>query len=349
MPTQHRHCGRLPFFILSSTFLLVCFLCVVGCSVQRGTMLERRGQRFTTPEEALVAFKAAFHSGDPKQLVEVLGEEGRDIAVTGDDVADRAAMRRFARQLDIRAELVAYQSPEYKDEQWYKLRFGAEAWNMRFPLVDRGDGWYFAIHHGTEVAKEIRMTLNQLTAIYTLLEIFNAQKKYMSGDCDKDGVHQYARRILSTPGTCDGLYWEPTSELGASPLEQMVNSAKIDGYKVGAQRSRSYEGYVYKVLGQQGPKARGGAHSFFDGKNMTRGFAILAYPFEWNKSGAHSYLIETSARMYKKDMGFRTQAIAESMTTLNPDATWVLVDRREYGEAAENPFKPDPRPDSERE
>ncbi|RIL08673.1 MAG: hypothetical protein DCC75_08320 [Proteobacteria bacterium] len=314
--------------------LLLSFLCVLlaSCSAPKGTIKERRGEVFATEQQALEHFKSAFRSEDLNQLIPIFGEEGRDIILTGDPIADRAAMRRIARRLDDRAELIATEGHSFKGEQWYKLRFGKEGWNMRIPLVNSGDGWYWATYHAAEAAQDTRIAINELTTMHTLVELVAAERQYYSRDRDGDGVMEYAQRLISTSGKRDGLYWPTGSGQESSPLQRLVSEALKDGYTDESGRAQAYEGYIYRVLHGQGSSARGGQRSYLVGDNMTQGFAILATPREWNKSGANSFVIDMTGRMYKKDLGFRTTQIAKELSAHDPDPTWILVDRSYYGD-----------------
>ena len=67
----------------------------------------------------------------------------------------------------------------------------------------------------------------------------------------KTGVGTYARRLLSSPGKKDGLYWEtkpgePESPLGRCSPRPSRATAEGDGYY----------GYHYRLLYGQGPAAR---------------------------------------------------------------------------------------------
>jgi hypothetical protein len=48
---------------------------------------------------------------------------------------------------------------------------------------------------------------NELDTISVCLGYVEAQQEYAALDPDRTGVHQYAQRIISTPGKRDGLYW----------------------------------------------------------------------------------------------------------------------------------------------
>ena len=61
-------------------------------------------------------------------------------------------------------------------------------------------------------------------------------------------------------------------------------------------------------------------------RNMTGGFAILAYPAEYRNSGVMSFLINQDGVVIQKDLGKNTVAVAKTITELNPDDTWQLVE-----------------------
>lgn len=301
-------------------------LSLVGCaSGALKTDAALRGKKYETPEEALAAVKGAFRSEDPERLVEIFGEEGRDIIVSGDPVADKLAMRRASSRLEQRAELIPVKSAEHPNEQWYKLRFGREAWNMRIPLINRGQGWYFETLYAKKFAAETRREINEVKAVDTLVDLVAAQNRYQKQDYDGDGILEYAQRIISSPGAKDGLYWEAGGAEPVSPLDALAAKALNDGYGQ-AGVPRSYEGYVYKILPAQGKFARGGERSFLEQGNLTKGFAIVAYPLNWNVSGARTFVVGPNGTIYKKDVGFNSTELGSKMQEMNPDRTWVVVE-----------------------
>jgi hypothetical protein len=50
---------------------------------------------------------------------------------------------------------------------------------------------------------------------------------------------------------------------------------------------------------------------------MTGGFAILAYPAEYQNSGIMSFLVGTDGTVYEKDLGPMTDDTAVAMTEYN--------------------------------
>lgn len=58
---------------------------------------------------------------------------------------------------------------------------------------------------------------------------------------------------------------------------------------------------------------------------MTKGFALLAYPAEWNKSGVMTFLVGPDGVMYQKNLGPKTAEIAEKVREFEPDPSWAAV------------------------
>jgi hypothetical protein len=53
-------------------------------------------------------------------------------------------------------------SPEHANEQWYKVRFSIEGWDMRVPLVKRESTWVFV----TEYAQKIISSPGKRDGLY---------------------------------------------------------------------------------------------------------------------------------------------------------------------------------------
>ena len=101
------------------------------------------------------------------------------------------------------------------------------------------------------------------------------------------------------------------------------------GYRVGS--GEPYNGYYYKILTRQGPKAPGGAHDYIVDGKMIGGFALIAWPAEYGNSGITTFLINHDGVVYEKDLGKDTSKIASRTTAFNPDDTWkkAVIDTAE--------------------
>jgi hypothetical protein len=59
---------------------------------------------------------------------------------------------------------------------------------------------------------------------------------------------------------------------------------------------------------------------------MIGGFALVAYPAEYGNSGVMTFVVNYAGKVYQKDLGERTAAIAKRMTSFGPDQTWKKVE-----------------------
>ena len=273
-------------------------------------------QSFKTPEEAVEALATAAKAHDRKGVLAVLGADAADIVSSGDDVADRADRDRVIEAYDAKRQVVM----EGADKA--VLVLGNQDWPFPIPLVRKDGAWRFDTAAGREEILFRRIGRNELAAIQTILAFVDAQQEYAEKGIGGNGV--YAQRIVSRPGTKDGLYWPAQSGEDESPLGDLAASAAAEGYRAGQQRI-PYHGYYYKVLTRQGPNAPGGALDYVVRGKMIGGFALVAYPAQYGNSGVMTFLVNHQGTIYEKDLGEQTAGIASGMTAFNPDNTWQRV------------------------
>jgi hypothetical protein len=126
-------------------------------------------------------------------------------------------------------------------------------------------------------------------------------------DHDGDGVLEYAPRFRSSPARKDGLYWSPDLDGEISPFGPLAAQAQILGY--GAQFKEEpaaptpFHGYFFKILTRQGKAAPGGKYSYFINGNMIGGFALVAWPAEYDESGIMTFIVNQQARSIKRIWG----------------------------------------------
>jgi hypothetical protein len=101
--------------------------------------------------------------------------------------------------------------------------------------------------------------------------------------------------------------------------------AKGAGYTKSSEKPQPFNGYHFRVLTKQGEKAKGGAKDYIVDGNMTGGFAVLAYPAEYQNTGIMTFLIGTDGIVYQKDLGERTVDAAGAITEYNPLDGWEPV------------------------
>lgn len=269
-----------------------------------------------TPQAAMEAFVAAARSGDGDRMVAVLGPGSHPIVRSGDPVADQQALQAFLVAVE---ERVFYQ-PHGQNQ--VTVNVGFDNWPMPVPLIKTGNAWRFDAAAGVEEMLNRRIGRNELAALETLMALVEAQLDYSSQDFDQDEVVEYAARIVSSEGQRDGLYWPVDPEEDPSPLGPLLAQAQQEGY---SGQGGPYHGYFYRILTEQGPDARGGAYSYLANGHMVGGFAVVAWPAEYGRSGITTFLVNTNGLVWQKDLGPQTDPQCRAMTTYNPDQTWTRV------------------------
>ena len=282
-------------------------------------------QSFKTPEEAVEALATAAKAHDRKGVLAVLGSDAADIVSSGDEVADKSDRDRVIEAYDAKHQVVM----EGADKA--VLVLGNQDWPFPIPLVRKDGTWRFDTVAGREEILFRRIGRNELAAIQTILAFVDAQQEYAEKGIGGNGV--YAQRIVSRPGTKDGLYWPAQSGEEESPLGDLAASAAAEGYRAGQQRI-PYHGYYYKVLTRQGPSASGGALDYVVRGKMIGGFALVAYPAQYGNSGVMTFLVNHQGTIYEKDLGEQTAGIAPGMTAFNPDGTWQRVSEADQASSA---------------
>ena len=59
---------------------------------------------------------------------------------------------------------------------------------------------------------------------------------------------------------------------------------------------------------------------------MIAGYALVAYPAAWGKSGIKSFICGQNDKVYERDLGAGSTAIGAAMTRFDPDKNWSLVE-----------------------
>jgi hypothetical protein len=273
---------------------------------------------FNSPQEAIKAFIDAVKANDTKELLAILGPEGKDVISSGDEVADKEIRGRVAQKYDQKNKLV------WEGDKKVTLDMGTDDWPMPIPVVKQGDTWVFDTKAGKEEILSRRIGRNELDVIQVCLAYVDAQREYALKDRMGDGIQQYAQRFRSEQGKKNGLYWEAKEGDEQSPLGPLAAKAVKEGYTVKKSGSKPspYHGYYYKILKAQGKNARGGAYDYVVMGKMIGGFAMVAYPAAYGNSGVMTFIVNHDGVVYQKNMGKNTEKIASAMTKYDPDKSW---------------------------
>ena len=279
-------------------------------------------QMFATPEAAVTALIEATRAGDLDKLVSLFGPEGRDLVASSDPATGKRNRQTFLAAV-AEGWRVADRRPSGKE-----LIVGNESWPFPIPLVQKGGAWRFDTAAGLEEVLARRIGRNELAAIRVCTVYVDAQRIYATQGHDGKPPGLYARRINSDPGTENGLYWAPQSGKRRSPLGEMAAAAAHDHAATVAGRGKPtpFYGYYFRILEGQGTHAPGGAKSYLAKEELFRGFALVAWPAEYDVTGVMTFIVSDAGVVHEKDLGPDTAALAAAIARYDPDSTWRKVE-----------------------
>jgi hypothetical protein len=274
-------------------------------------------RRFSSPEEAGVAFVQAAEGFDKQALVEILGTEGKPLVSSMDEVQDRNRAREFAAQARAQHRFELDSSRTIAT-----LVVGKGEWPVPIPIVKDSGSWHFDAEAGAREILLRRIGQNELDAIEVCRGYVEAQREYARTRHDGAQVNQYAQRIISTPGKRDGLAWKAADGSWKGPVGEGIARVIAEGYSDDLQ---PYHGYYYKVLKGQGPAAPLGELNFVTKGMMIGGFALIAAPAEYLVTGVKTFIVSHDGIVYEQDLGPKTLERFAAMELYNPDSTWTPV------------------------
>jgi hypothetical protein len=289
-------------------------LCILLLS---SPVLAAGARSFADPTSATDALATAARSGEVRSVITVLGDRAKAFLVSGDAVADRAALRRFVELYDRSHTL---RSP---DEATRTLEIGDDGWPFPIPLVKGRAGWTFDTRAGEQEIVARHVGQNELDVIQVCLGYVEAQRDYLQRNPEGATAPHYADRLVSSPGRRDGLYWESAPGEPESPMGPGVSGAIGEGYRPGQQLP--YHGYHFRLLSAQGPHASGGALDYRENGKLIRGFGLVAYPASYGKSGVMTFLVNQDGVIFEKDLGPKTASVAGAIKAFDPDDSWKPV------------------------
>jgi hypothetical protein len=284
------------------------------------TLVAATGVRtFNTPQQAADALVAAANSFDVVALEALFGPGVQGVVLSGESAQDRQRAADFVAKARQKTSV----SIDSKKGNRAVLLVGDEDWPFPIPMVKRGGGWSFDLQAGRQELLYRRIGANELDAIQICRGYVEAQHEYALRKRDGFDVTQYAQRIISTPGTQDGLAWQTEDGTWDGPVGEAIARAIERGY---TSRAEPYHGYFFKVLKGQGPAAPLGAMDFVVGGAMIGGFALVAAPAEYAVTGVKTFLVSHDGVVYEKDLGISTRGAFTKMERFNPDGSWRPVE-----------------------
>jgi Protein of unknown function (DUF2950) len=297
-------------FLRGLAFLILGFWFSVNAAAQIPASLKG----FPTAEAAAEALTDAIRREDDKAVAAILGSSWHDF-LPGSNQDDDEVRAKFLKAWDESHKIVL------EGDGKALVAVGTTGWISPVPIVKQGGEWRYDVKAGEQEIQARLIGRNELFVIQTLLAIVDAQRDYVSLDPTKAGVPVYARRLLSTPGHKDGLYWESKPGEPESPLGPLVAKAQP-----GELNAEDYHGYRFRLLYRQGPDAPGGAYDYLVNGRMIGGFAVLAWPVKYDETGVMTFMVSHSGDVYEQDLGPSTSERAAAIASFNPDKEWEKAD-----------------------
>jgi hypothetical protein len=276
---------------------------------------------FATPEDAVKGLAEAVKAGSLDGVLAMFGPEGKELIDSSEPAIARENQQVFA---------VAFR------EQWHleaaaadrkTLVIGNEDWPFPVPIVKVGNVWRFDTAAGKEEVLSRRIGRNELAAIDTVRAYVTAQHRYAADGHDGKPAGLHAVKFQSDPGKQNGLYWPAARGQKRSPLGDLVAQASSEGRAVGttAGQPSPFHGYYFRILTAQGSAAPGGARNYVVKGEMSGGFALVAWPAQYDATGIMTFIVNQDGVVREKDLGPGTDATARRMTTYNPDSSWTVT------------------------
>jgi hypothetical protein len=204
------------------------------------------------------------------------------------------------------------------------VEYGRDRSSFPVPLAESAGRWFFDTEAGAEELVNRRIGQNELAVLEAVRTYVEAQREYATRDRDGDEVLEHAQKFRSADGEKDGLFWPEDLDGSTSPLGPLVAAAQAEGYSTGAGTNpEPFNGYFFRILTRQGKRAPGGAYDYIINGNMIGGFALVAWPAEYDETGVMSFIVNHQGRIYQKDLGPKTGKIANSMKVYDPDRSWT--------------------------
>jgi len=265
---------------------------------------------YATPEAAAEAFTNALATNDHDAMKHVLGNDYQHFIPTREigqeDIYDFLGAWAKGHRIVSDATPVAGKASAH-------LAVGESGWTLPIPIVQGASGWRFDPREGASEVLTRRIGRNERAAMLSSLAYVDAQNDY------RKLTQHYAQRLVSTPGTHDGLYWPVAPGETESPLgplaEAMPHNAKITPQE-------GYYGYHFRILTAQGSHADGGARSYMENGQLANGFALVAWPAQYGKTGVMSFIINQDGKLYQKNLGPNGARVAAALKSFDPDSSW---------------------------
>ena len=292
---------------------LLASLLIAGAMALPVTVLAAATATFKTPESAMEAFGAAMNSDDEAAKEAILGKNFRAVIPPVGTEIRYIFLESWARSHKI----------EMEGDSTARIAVGDSGRTLPNRLVMTKTGWVLDLKAGKAEIIVREIGRNELAVIKVAAAFVEAQREYAEKDRNGDGIREYARKIVSSPGKKDGLYWPDEGGQEQSPLGLLMAKAAAEQ---GKKHPGSYHGYRYRILTSQGAQAAGGARDYLIDGHLTGGFGLIMWPAKFGETGVMTFMVNQDGQVFEKNLGPDTATKVERLHSFNPDASWRKVD-----------------------
>ena len=276
---------------------------------------------FATPQVAVLELAKTVKAGDLTKVMEIFGPDAKALVDTSDPVTARRNQQVFT------AAVAEHWRLEDAGTDRKTLVIGFEEWPFPIPIAKEGGSWRFDTAAGKEEVLTRRIGRNELAAIKICRAYVIAQRLYAKYPHDGRPSGIYAAAFRSDTSRQNGLYWPPRHGQRPSPLGELFAKAAVEGVArpVSGEGPQPFHGYYFRILTAQGAEAPGGARDYVVNGTLSGGFALVAWPAQYDVTGIMTFVINQDRVVWERDLGPGTDAAARAISIYNPDSSWTAI------------------------
>jgi hypothetical protein len=294
---------------------------LVALAACRAAEIGPRHRTFATPEEAVRVLTETVKKGNLDEVISLFGPDGQALVDSSDPVTARRNREIFTLAMAEKWRL------EEQDATRKILVIGHEEWPFPIPIVKEGNAWRFDTAAGKEEVLARRIGRNELAVMRACRAYVIAQRLYAARGHDGKPAGLYARAFHSEAGRQNGLYWPARRGEKRSPLGDLLAAAADEAAarRAAAGEPQPFHGYYFKILTAQGAAAPGGAKDYVVKDELSGGFALVAWPAQYDVTGVMTFVVNQDGVVWEKDLGPATGASARAITRYDPDPSWTAT------------------------
>lgn len=261
---------------------------------------------FASPEIAAQAITNAISERNKEKMGKILGLNSYQLLPLKDIKPEKIEeyLKAYSQSHVLKAE----------SKEQSILAVGKDKWTLPIPIIKGAKGWYFDTEAGKNRIRIRRIGRNELAVLQVVLAYYDAQLEYASKDRNENGKLEYAQKFISSVNKHDGLHWDTTKAEPLSPLGSLFANDTPEG---------AYHGYYYRILKSQGSEAKGDFNDYVVDGSMTGGFALIAWPAVYGRTGVMSFIVNQKGIVYQQNLGQETTETAMAVQSFDPASGWT--------------------------